>query len=98
MKITANGPQSVGQVADAFEFGNLFLSPEEYQRESAWDIGQKMLLIDTIFSVFDIPKFYLWRIDTSTLTTYPEGLRKIHYTNSLVSGSPEAPCQEVVEG
>lgn len=56
MKITNSGPQSVGQMADAFELGILFLSPEEYQRENAWDIDQKMLLIDTIFIRFDIPK------------------------------------------
>ena len=76
MKITANGPQSVGQIAEAFEFGILFLSPEEYQRENAWDIDQKRLLIDTIFSRLDIPKFYLWRVDTETLASYPEGPRK----------------------
>jgi hypothetical protein len=57
------GPQNVQQVQMYFEAGDLFLSPEEYQRESAWGIAQKKLLIDTIFRGMDIPKFYLWKID-----------------------------------
>ena len=35
MKITLNGPQSIAQIQRHFSHGNLFLSPEEYQRESA---------------------------------------------------------------
>jgi Protein of unknown function DUF262 len=102
MKITHNGPQSVGQVADAFEFGNLFLSPEEYQRESAWGIDQKQLLIDTIFRLLDIPKFYLWRVDTRTLASYPAGAMKDHYTQLLneqrASGDHDPYILEVVDG
>jgi hypothetical protein len=63
MKITNNGPQSIGQITKHFAHGNLFLSPDEYQRENAWDIHQKKLLIDTIFRGMDVPKFYLWKID-----------------------------------
>ncbi len=102
MKITHNGPQSVGQVADAFEFGNLFLSPEEYQRESAWDIDQKRLLIDTIFRLLDIPKFYLWRVDTRTLASYPAGAMRDHYAQLLneqrASGDFDPYVLEVVDG
>jgi hypothetical protein len=36
MMVSANGPQNVGQIQKPFIFGNLFLSPEEYQRENAW--------------------------------------------------------------
>src|SRR5277367_5157497 len=60
-----------------FDAGDLFLSPEEYQRESAWGKPQKQLLIDTIFRGMDIPKFYLWKIDDSTLVNgYPDGETK----------------------
>jgi hypothetical protein len=73
MKITLNGPQSIAQIAKHFTQRNLFLSPEEYQRENAWDFGQKQLLIDTIFRGLDIPKFYLWKIDQKTLRDgYPD--------------------------
>ena len=75
MVITSNGPQNVGQIRKQFSCGNLFLSPEEYQRENAWRLQQKQLLIDTIFLGMDIPKFYLWKIDHKTLTS-PDG-----YTN-----------------
>jgi len=68
MIISSRGPSTVDQVYRHFMGGNLFLSPEEYQRENAWDLDQKKLLIDTIFRGFDIPKFYLWRIDSHTLT------------------------------
>jgi hypothetical protein len=34
MIITNKGPQNVGQVQRQFKFGNIFLSPEEYQREN----------------------------------------------------------------
>jgi hypothetical protein len=67
VKITTNGPQSIGQVVRHYQLGNLFLSPVEYQRESAWDTDQKKLLIDTIFQRMDVPKFYLWKIDRKTL-------------------------------
>lgn len=67
MIITNQGPQSIGQIARNFEHGNLFLSPDEYQRENAWGEDQKKLLIDTIFRKLDIPKFYLWKIDKKTI-------------------------------
>ena len=54
MNITKNGPQNVGQIHKQFICGNLFLSPDEYQRENAWDLPQKRLLIDTIFQGMDI--------------------------------------------
>jgi hypothetical protein len=74
MKITSTGPQSIGQMAKHFSHGNLYLSPDEYQRENAWDIGQKKLLVDTVFRRMDIPKFYLWKIDEKTLHGgYPLG-------------------------
>jgi hypothetical protein len=63
MIITSGGPQNVGQIQRHFIMGNLFLSPEEYQRENAWTMAQKQLLIDTIFRGLDIPKFYLWKVD-----------------------------------
>jgi Protein of unknown function DUF262/HNH endonuclease len=102
MKITTKGPQSVGQIADAFEAGILFLSPTEYQRENAWDIDQKKLLIDTIFRHLDIPKFYLWRIGGGTLVTYPAGEVKDYYTRLLDEqrrrGHPDPYVLEVVDG
>jgi len=80
MKITLNGPQSIAQIQRHFSHGNLFLSPEEYQRESAWDFDQKRLLIDTIFRGMDIQKFYLWKIDQKTLRDgYPDGSTKQIY-------------------
>ena len=66
MIISTKGPQNVGQIQKQFRAGNLFLSPEEYQRENAWGLPQKQLLIDTIFREMDIPKFYLWKIDQRT--------------------------------
>jgi hypothetical protein len=84
MIISTLGPQNVGQIHAHFDCGNLFLSPEEYQRENAWNISQKQLLIDTIFRGMGIPKFYLWKIDQSTLVNgYPGGEMKQHYKGIL---------------
>lgn len=80
MIVTQNGPQNIDQVKTYFECGNLFLSPEEYQRENAWNMGQKQLLIDTIFRGMDIPKLYFWKIDDAALTDgYPDGDTKRLY-------------------
>ena len=104
MKITNNGPQTIGQIARYFEHGDLFLSPEEYQRETAWDLKQKKLLIDSIFTGFDLPKFYLWRIDQRTLSHgYPDGEMKAYYRNILEKkrrdNDEDDPCvYEVVDG
>jgi hypothetical protein len=77
MIISSNGPQNVDQIKVQFEHGNIFLSPEEYQRENAWDLYQKQLLIDSLFRGLDVPKFYLWRITQRTLSTgYPDGPTK----------------------
>ena len=67
MIITSNGPKTISQIRRYVEHGDLFLSPVEYQRENAWDLDQKKLLIDTVFRNLDIPKFYLWKIDQTTL-------------------------------
>lgn len=85
MIITSNGPQNIGQIKKQFERGNLFLSPEEYQTESRWNLAQKKLLIDTIFRGLDIPKFYLWKIDWETLVNsgYPIGDTKEYYKKIL---------------
>ncbi|MEK6531338.1 MAG: DUF262 domain-containing protein [Deltaproteobacteria bacterium] len=84
MIITIKGPQNVGQVKKQFECRNLFLSPEEYQRENAWDFDQKQLLIDTIFRGMDIPKLYFWKIDQETLKNgYPDGETKNLYKQIL---------------
>src|SRR5437899_11677645 len=85
MIITTKGPQNVGQVQKQFEHGNLFLSPEEYQREYAWSLDQKQLLIDTIFRGMDIPKFYFWKIDQITLShqSYPDGDTMVYYKSIL---------------
>ncbi|MCX6641633.1 MAG: DUF262 domain-containing protein [bacterium] len=84
MIISTKGPQNVGQIKTHFKYGNLFLSPEEYQRESAWNLPQKRFLIDTIFRGLDIPKFYLWKIDTHTLVNgYPDGDAKKLYKKIL---------------
>ena len=84
MIITTKGPQNVGQVQKQFSHGNLFLSPEEYQRENAWDFDQKQLLIDTIFRSMDIPKLYFWKIDQYTLSNgYPNGGTKDFYKQIL---------------
>lgn len=84
MKTTTNGPQTIGQISMYFKHGDLFLSPEEYQRENAWDLKQKKLLIDSIFTGFDIPKFYLWKIDQRTLSNgYPDGDMKKYYKKLL---------------
>jgi hypothetical protein len=100
----AGGPQSVQQVQMYFTAGDLFLSPEEYQRESAWGIPQKQLLIDSIFRSWDIPKFYLWKIDDSALTTgYPDGETKQIYREILDrkrrdNDDPSPFVYEVVDG
>jgi 5-methylcytosine-specific restriction endonuclease McrA len=104
MIISSRGPNTVDQVYRHFLGGNLFLSPEEYQRENAWDLGQKQLLIDTIFRGFDIPKFYLWRIDSNTLVDgYPEGGAKTSYRKILdrkrtENDDPDPYVFEVVDG
>lgn len=84
MIISAKGPQNAGQILKQFTLGHLFLSPEEYQRENAWDLAQKQLLIDSMFRGYDIPKFYLWKIDQITLANgYPEGDSKTYYLKLL---------------
>jgi hypothetical protein len=84
MIIARNGPQNIGQVKRHFELGNLFLLPEEYQRENAWDMRQKTLLVDTVFRGMDIPKLYFWKINHSTLATgYPDGEMKNYYKEIL---------------
>lgn len=104
MIITTNGPQNVGQVKKQFEHGNLFLSPEEYQRESAWNLEQKKLLIDTIFRGMDIPKLYFWKIDHHTLIDgYPDGETKEVYKEILErkrkeNDDPDPYIYEVVDG
>ncbi len=104
MIITTNGPKTVGQVQRYFQHGDLFLSPVEYQRENAWDLDQKKLLIDTVFLRLDIPKFYLWKIDHKTLANgYPDSAAKEHYKAVLErkrKDNDEAdPCVfEVVDG
>jgi hypothetical protein len=104
MIISSRGPSTVDQVYRHFMGGNLFLSPEEYQRENAWDLEQKQLLIDTIFRGFDIPKFYLWRIDSHTLAEgYPDGEAKTSYRKILDrkridNEDPDPYVFEVVDG
>ena len=106
MVITSNGPQNVGQIRKQFSYGNLFLSPEEYQRENAWGIQQKQLLIDTIFLGMDIPKFYLWKIDHRTLSSpngYTDGDTKNFYKRLLErkrveNDDPDPYIYEVVDG
>jgi hypothetical protein len=103
MKLTQNGPKSIDQVKKHFEFGNLLLSPEEYQRENAWTLDQKKLLIDTIFRGLDIPKFYVWKIDDKTLADgYPDGELKEIYRRILdekrKKGSTTPYIFEVVDG
>ncbi len=84
MIITSNGPQNIGQIKMYFENGDLYLSPEEYQRENAWNTDQKKLLVDTIFRGMDIPKFYIWKVDLNTLANgYPEGDSKELYKSIL---------------
>lgn len=84
MIVTTNGPQNIGQIQRHFIHGNLFLSPEEYQRENAWNLYQKRLLIDTIFQGMDIPKLYFWKIDHQTLHNgYPDGDTKNIYSDIL---------------
>ena len=104
MIISTTGPQNVGQIRKQFECGNLFLSPEEYQRENAWRFSQKQLLIDTIFRGMDIPKFYLWKIDYRTLSNgYPDGETKSYYKYLLEkkrvqNDDPDPYVFEVVDG
>ena len=106
MRVTQNGPQSINQIERYFAFGDLILSPEEYQRESAWDIKQKKLLIDSIFRNYDIPKFYLWKIDLKTITSagsYPDGdaketYRKILNQKLTQNNDPDPFIYEAVDG
>jgi hypothetical protein len=104
MKITESGPHSISQVARHYRHGNLFLSPEEYQRESAWDLDQKKLLIDTIFQRMDVPKFYLWKIDRRTLISgYPRNETHALYAGILEkkgtdNEDPDPYVYEVVDG
>lgn len=104
MIISQKGPQNVGQIQTQFLCGNLFLSPEEYQRESAWRLQQKQLLVDTIFRGMDIPKFYFWKIDLYTLSNgYPEGETKNLYKQKLEkkiteNDDPDPYIYEVVDG
>jgi len=85
-------------------YGDLFLSPEEYQRENAWGLPQKQLLVDTIFRGMDIPKFYLWKIDQNTLVNgYPEGDTRNLYRSILEkkrdeNDDPDPYVFEVVDG
>src|SRR5919106_4024021 len=84
MIFTQNGPKSIDQVKMHFERGNLFLSPEDYQRESAWTPSQKQLLIDSIFRGMDIPKLYFWKIDDTALVEgYPESKARELYKSIL---------------
>ncbi len=84
MIISSSGPQNVGQIRKQFECGNLFLSPEEYQRENAWGLQQKQLLVDTVFRSMDIPKFYLWKVDQRAISEgYPEGETRALYKKML---------------
>ncbi len=104
MIITSNGPQTINQIQRYVEFGDVFLSPVEYQRENAWDIDQKKLLIDTIFRKLDIPKFYLWKIDQKTLANgYPDSPAREHYKSVLErkrreNDEPDPCVYEVVDG
>lgn len=84
MIVTQNGPHNIDQVKVFFECGTLFLSPEEYQRENAWNPAQKQWLIDTIFRGMDIPKLYFWKIDDNTLANgYPNCETKHLYKQIL---------------
>ncbi len=103
--ITNDGPQTIGAIKEHFEYGNIFLSPDEYQRENAWNIPQKKLLIDTIFRGMDVPKFYLWKVNHQTLKDggYPDGDLKDEYKrildDRLVNQSEVDPhIYEVVDG
>lgn len=104
MIITNNGPKNIHQVKMHFEMGNLFLSSDEYQRENAWGLPQKQLLIDTIFRDLDIPKFYLWKIDLNTLLSgYSDGQAKETYKKLLLKrqaedDEPNPYVFEVVDG
>jgi hypothetical protein len=104
MIITTKGPQNIGQLHRHFTTGNLFLSPEEYQRENAWNLSQKRLLIDTIFRGMDIPKFYLWKVDLNTIINgYPDGETKDFYRELLErkrreNDDPDPYIFEVVDG
>ena len=74
------------------------------QRENAWGLPQKQLLVDTIFRGMDIPKFYLWKIDLQTLANgYPEGATKNLYKQKLEkkvteNEDPDPYIFEVVDG
>ncbi len=104
MIISTKGPQSIGQIYKYFVHGNLFLSPEDYQREGVWNQYQKALLIDTIFRGLDIPKLYFWKIDLSTvLDGYPDCPTKVLYKKLLEekqrnNDDPNPYFFEVVDG
>jgi len=104
MIISSKGPQTVSQIEVQFENRNLFLSPLEYQRENAWDLAQKQLLIDSLFRGLDIPKFYLWRITQRTLSNgYPDGDAKVLYRRELErkrvdNDDPDPYIFEMVDG
>ena len=96
--------ESSGRFTNSLFVCNLFLSPDEYQRENAWDLPQKRLLIDTIFQGMDIPKFYLWKIDQHTLAEgYPPGEERKLYKQLLErkrmdNDDPDPYVFEVVDG
>jgi hypothetical protein len=99
-----NCPQNITGIQVYFRQGDLFLSPEEYQRVNAWDLDQKRLLIDSIFRGYDIPKFYLWRINAYTLANgYPDTTSKQLYKEILErkrkdNDDPDPFIFEVVDG
>jgi len=82
--IPSRGLQNVGQIQKQFVCGNLFLSPEEYQRENALRLPQKQLLIDTKFRGMNNLKHYLWKVNQYTLTDgHPDGETKTLYKEIL---------------
>jgi len=57
MIISSKGPENVRQIHKQFICCNFFLSPEEFHKETVWNLPQKQLLIDTVFRVMYISKF-----------------------------------------
>ena len=47
----------VGMVKHYFE--SQIKIPDVQREDTAWTLGQKQLLIDSIYNNYDIPKFYL---------------------------------------